>query len=252
MWLIWVTFIKKDLGLIESIFASVLLFCFIVEGRKSLAACFGFCEVWHAINGVGRNRLVAVLRTRCLAVFYFYIHTHPFFVHPPTGSWGLNLTYKHPFQFWSQVPWAGIFSLVTNTQQARLPGWSARTALHQWVQTQLSSVVLTDGTAGLASRWAAYWAAASDLQGLFFPIASDSVFSIASNSSFSLFYFFFLLFLSPWYPASSDTHTQSIAPPSQVTTACSPSRPFPSFWHLFTWFCACWALSCFSRWIFRA
>lgn len=115
MWLIWVTFVKKDLGLIESVFASVLLFYFIVRGGKSLAACFCFCEVWHAINGVGRNRLAAVLRTRCLAVFHFYIHAHPFFVHPPTGSWGLNLTYKHSFWFWSQVPWATIVSLVTNT-----------------------------------------------------------------------------------------------------------------------------------------
>lgn len=80
---------QKALGLIESVFASVssvLLFYFIVRGRKSLAACFCFSEVWHAINGVGRNRLVAVLRTRCLVVFYFYIHTHPFFVHPPAGS----------------------------------------------------------------------------------------------------------------------------------------------------------------------
>lgn len=30
-------------------------------------------------------------------VFYFYIHAHPAFVHPPTGSLGSNLTYKHPF-----------------------------------------------------------------------------------------------------------------------------------------------------------
>lgn len=96
----------KVLRLTESVFASVLLFYFIVWERKSLAACFCFCEVWCAINGAERIRLVAVLRTRCLMVFYFYMHAHSVFVHPPTGSSGSNLTYKHPFQFWSQG-WQG-------------------------------------------------------------------------------------------------------------------------------------------------
>lgn len=100
-----------------------LCFCFTILfycSREEEPGCLlCFCEVWHAINGVGRNRLVAVLRTRCLAVFYFYIHAHPFFVHPPTGSWGLNLTYKHSFRFWSQVPWAGIGSLVMNTRAGK-------------------------------------------------------------------------------------------------------------------------------------
>lgn len=100
---------QKDLRLTESVFASVLLFYFIVWERKSFAACFCFCEVWCAINGVERNRLGAVLRTRCLTVFYFYIHALSVFVHPPTGSLGSNLTYKHPLQFWSQG-WQGYWT----------------------------------------------------------------------------------------------------------------------------------------------
>lgn len=72
-------------------------------------------------------------------VFYFYIHAHPAFVHPPTGSLGSNLTYKHPFRFWSQVPCAGIGSLTTRTragQAARpadlLPDQGNQQGLSYW------------------------------------------------------------------------------------------------------------------------
>lgn len=70
----------------------------------------------------------------------------------------------------------------------------------RWVQTWFSSTVLTAGTAGLAWRWAIYWAAVSDLQGLFFP----------NCCKWLLFSFFWAGFSCHTYSASSNTHIQSI------------------------------------------
>lgn len=118
-----------------------------------------------------------------------------------------------------------------------------------WVQTRLRSPVLTDGTADLAWRWAAYWAAASDLQGLFFPNYCKWLHLFYCKQ---LLFFFFLAVPVTLVPRQQRYPHPEHRPRSQVTTACLLSRQFPSSWHLFTWFCASCTLSCFSRWIFRA
>lgn len=164
MWLIWVIFIKKDLGLIESVFASDLLFYLIVRRRKSLAACFCFCEVWHTINGFGRNRLVAVLRNQ-VSCGLLFLHTCPSLLCSPTHRlW----RFKPDLQASFSVLWAGIVSLDKHSQRE---GCQADVLVQPycfWVQTQFGFTVLTNRTVGITSIWADYSAARSNVQGLFF------------------------------------------------------------------------------------
>lgn len=127
MWLIWVIFIKKDLGLIESVFD--LLFYFIVRGRKSLAACFCFCEVWHAINGVGRNRLVAVLRNQ-VSCGLLFLHTCPPLLCSPTHRlWRFKPDLQASLSVLISSPLSRDCQPWWTLSEGRLPGWCACTAL---------------------------------------------------------------------------------------------------------------------------
>lgn len=181
-------------------------------------------------------------------VSYFYIHVHPLFVHPPTGSGGLNLTYKHLFQFWSHVL-RGAFSLGKHSQRE---GYQADVLVQPscwWVQTQLGFAVLTNRTVGFIWIWAGYSAAGSNLQDLFFYC-----------KWLCLFYRNQLLYLFFGGEGGCSCHPHTLpaampipraSSPFAATTEWSLYRHFPTCWHLFTWVWANCTLSYFSRWLFR-
>lgn len=249
MWLIWVIFIKKDLGLIESVFASDLLFYLIVWGRKSLAACFCFCEVWHAINGVGGNRLVAALRNQVSCGLSF-LHAYPSLLCSPTHSlWRLKPDLQASFSVLISCPLSRACQPWQTFSEGKLPGWGACTIL----------LLVSSNSAWLHSPH--YWGCRFYLNmgrllssrkqpaGSFL-LLQVTVFSIASNS-------FFLRggrgggCSCPPHTLPAAIPTPRASPPFAVNTEWSLYRHFPTCWHLFTWVCANCTLSCSSRCIFR-
>lgn len=261
-------FIKKDLGLIESLFASDLLFYFIVWGRKSLAACFCFCEVWHAINGVGRNRLVAVLRNQVSCGLLFLHTCLPLLCSPTHTLWRFKPDLQASFSVLISCLLSRDCQPWQTLSEGRLPGWCA--CLHSLTtgEFKLSFTVLTNGTVGFAWIWAGYSAAGSNLQSLFFYchwlsslLQATLFFSCCCFLGWVFLYvwfcfgFFFYLFYFCFsrvggyschpYTLPSAISTPRASPPFAATTEWWLYRHFPTCWHLFTWVCANCTLSCF-------